>query len=210
MSTTSEPRLVSGTRLGRYGEVLLVKLEGEDVTIDVYNSYMLNDCPQELWDSLNAEEIAREHGGAFAILNGPRYWMMDGIGKVDNVQRTIATFGGIQMTKVATIIVDGPLDRMTYTERTINRGSMWFFDAGSEVFELVSADGKVYVLQAYCTGVDPTMSIDTLPSLGERLSLPDGWTFRQRTLDDELKIDTTGRYATVLQDEFENTYSLVF
>ena len=54
------------------------------------------------------------------------------------------------------------------------------------------------------------MSIDTLPSLGERLSLPDGWTFRQRTLDDELKIDTTGRYATVLQDEFENTYSLVF
>jgi hypothetical protein len=29
-----------------------------------------------------------------------------------------------------------------------------------------------------------------------------------RVLDDELVVDTTGRVATVLQDEFENSYTL--
>ncbi len=208
MSTTSEPRLVTGTREGRYGEVLLVKLD-EGVSVEVYNSYMLNDCPQDAWDALDAEALAAEHGATFAILNGPRYWMMDGIGKVDNVDRTLATFGGIEMFKVATIIIEGSLERETYSERTINRGSIWFFDAGKDVYELVSPEGKVYILQAYCTGVDPTMSVASLASLGERLSLPEGWSYRTRVLDEELVIDTTGHYATVIQDDFENTYTLV-
>jgi hypothetical protein len=47
-----------------------------------------------------------------------------------------------------------------------------------------------------------------LPTLGERLDLPDGWTFRSRVLDDELVVDTTATIATIIQDELENTYTL--
>jgi hypothetical protein len=206
--TTSFPRLVTGTRNGRYGEVLLAFMDN-GIRLDVYNSYVLNECPQDLWDQLSSEEIAAEFGAVMAVLNGPRYWLMDGIGKVDNIAAQLNDFGGIKMNRVASITLDGPLERAPYREVSVNRGSIWFFDAGKEVFELRSADNKTYIMQAYCTGVDPSMSLDTLASLGERLSLPEGWTYSSRVLKDELKIDTTGSLATVLQDEFENTYSLV-
>lgn len=74
--------------------------------------------------------------------------------------------------------------------------------------ELVNPDGLAYVMQAYCVGVDPSLAEADLPGLGERLALPDGWTFRTRTLDEELIVDTTAIIATVLQDELENTYTL--
>ncbi len=90
----------------------------------------------------------------------------------------------------------------------MNRGAVFFFDAGAPVYELVDPDGLAYVMQALCIGVDATMSEETLPTLGERLSMPPGWTYRRRVLDEELVIDTTETIATVLQDEFENSYTL--
>ena len=95
-----------------------------------------------------------------------------------------------------------------YVERHVNRGAVFFFDAGSPVHELVNPDGLAYVMQAYCVGVDPTLTEDELAALGERLALPDGWTYRTRMLDEELVVDTTATIATVLQDELENTYTL--
>jgi hypothetical protein len=56
--------------------------------------------------------------------------------------------------------------------------------------------------------VDPTTDEASLATLGDRLGLPDGWTYRVRTLDEELVVDTTHTVATVLQDEFEHTYTL--
>jgi hypothetical protein len=203
-----QARIVTGTRLGRYGEVLLAFLEG-GLRLEVYNSYLLNDCPQELWDALSVEAIAKETGAAHVVLNGPRYWMMDGIGKVDNVEPLVRDFGGIAMRRAATISLDGPMDRAPYREVSVNRGSIWFFDAGQPVYELIDPAGRVFVLQAFCTGVDPSLSADELAGLGERLDLPSGWGFRARVLDEELRVDTTRRPATVVQDELENTYSLV-
>jgi hypothetical protein len=65
-------------------------------------------------------------------------------------------------------------------------------------------------MQALCIGVDPSMSEASLTSLGSRLALPEGWTFRSRVLDEELAVDTTSTVATVLQDEFENSYTLPY
>ncbi len=206
--TELSARLVSGTRGGRYGEVLLAYAD-DGIRIDVYNSYVLNECPQDLWDALSAAQIASEFGAVLAILNGPRYWMMDGIGKVENIAPQLADFGGISMNRVASIAVEGPLERAPYREVSVNRGSIWFFDEGKEVYELHSPEEKTYVLQAYCTGVDRTLTSDSLGTLGERLRLPEGWTYSSRVLEAELKIDTTGTVATVLQDELENTYTLV-
>ena len=77
------------------------------------------------------------------------------------------------------------------------------------MWELVSPDGKAYVMQALCIGVDPTMNEPgALDSLGSRLALPAGWSYRTRILDEEIYSDTTKNLAVVLQDEFENTYTL--
>jgi hypothetical protein len=72
----------------------------------------------------------------------------------------------------------------------------------------VNPSGKNYVMQALCKGVDPSMSEESLASLGDRLALPNGWSYRTRILTEELVIDTTASLATVLQDEFENSYTL--
>jgi hypothetical protein len=72
----------------------------------------------------------------------------------------------------------------------------------------VNPDGVAYVMQAYCVGVDPTLTEADLASLGDRLALPEGWSYRTRILDEELVVDTTATIATVLQDELENSYTL--
>ena len=63
-------------------------------------------------------------------------------------------------------------------------------------------------MQAYCVGVDPSLTEESLPTLGERLAMPDGWSYRTRIPDAELVVDTTSTMTTVVQDELENTYTL--
>jgi hypothetical protein len=85
---------------------------------------------------------------------------------------------------------------------------VFFWDAGKFVYELVNPEGAAYVMQARCIGVDPEMTEESLMDLGSRLALPAGWSYRVRKLDSELVVDTTDRMAIVVQDEFENSYTL--
>ena len=99
-----------------------------------------------------------------------------------------------------------------YNETISKRTTTWFFDAGTEVYELVSPDGAVYVMQSASLAVDPHNTVDTLPTLGERLSLPEGWQFRVRTLEEELVMAVTfddDPPNTIVLDEFENNYQRV-
>ncbi len=195
----------------RYGEVLAVFHRDDALQAEVYGTQMLNDCPAELWDTLVAADIATELGAVFVKLNGPRHWLLDGLGtKVASIEPVLREFNGLLTRRIATIDLGAGLAAGPYTIRKVDRGAVFFFDAGKPVYELVDPDGTAYVMQALCIGVDPTMSEATLPSLGERLQLPAGWTYRTRILDEELVIDTTGSPATVLQDEFENTYTLPY
>ena len=65
----------------RYGEVLLVTSTTVGPEATVYNTFPLNDCPAELWDTLDPQAIAADNGAVAALLNGPRYWLMSSIGK---------------------------------------------------------------------------------------------------------------------------------
>ena len=100
--------------------------------------------------------------------------------------------------------------QVPYTERHVNRGAVFYFDAGKPVYELVDSTGTAFVMQAYCIGVDPTLTEADLPGLGERLALPEGWSYRTRILDEELVVDTSTTLAVVLQDELENSYTLPY
>ena len=208
-SSNDTPRLISGMRGVRYGEVLAVFAKDGGFEAEVYGTQMLNDCPQELWASLDPEAIAAEMGALVVKLNGPRHWMLDGLGqKVAVVEPVLREFNGLTTRRIATVDLGSDPSVLPYVERHVNRGAVFFFDAGAPVHELVNPDGLAYVMQAYCVGVDPTLTEANLGALGERLDLPDGWTFRTRVLDEELVVDTTATIATVLQDELENTYTL--
>ncbi|MFZ6005140.1 MAG: hypothetical protein ACOYXM_14535 [Actinomycetota bacterium] len=209
MTKEAPARLISDMRGVRYGEVLAVYLRENGLEAEVYGTQMLNDCPQELWDTLDAGAIAAEMGAAIVKLNGPRYWMLDGLGqKVAVVEPVFRDFNGLTMRRIATVELGDNPAVQPYVERYVNRGAVFFFDAGKPVHELVNPDGTAYVMQAYCVGVDTTLTESDLSGLGERLSLPEGWSFRTRVLDEELVVDTTATIATVLQDELENTYTL--
>lgn len=209
--TDAPVRLITDHRDTRYGEVIAAFARDGGFQAEVYGTQLLNDCPAELWDALDAGAIAEEMGALMVKLNGPRYWTLDGLGtKVEIIEPVLRDFGGLTTRRIAVVEL-GETPRVTpYTDNFVNRGAVFFFDAGKPVFELVDPDGRAYVMQAYCIGVDPTLTLASLPTLGDRLALPDGWTYRTRILDEELVVDTSDHLATVLQDELENSYTLPY
>lgn len=194
----------------RYGEVLLVSVgadTGGGPQATVYNSFGLNDCPAELWSQLDAEALAKEHGAAAALLNGPRYWLMDSIEKSSSGQPEIATFGGIDMIRQATVQLTS-MNPAPYRPNVVTRNAVFVFDSGKTVFELLDTEGRNWVMQTWSQVVDPALQYDDLAGLGGRLKLPEGWSYRARTLDSDLRIDTSNQAAQVLQDDLTNSYSL--
>ena len=87
----------------RYGEVLLVTSTQSGPEATVYNTFPLNDCPVELWNTLDPDAIAAENGAVAALLNGPRYWLMSSIGKRGPDTLELKSFGGIEMIRQATV-----------------------------------------------------------------------------------------------------------
>ncbi|HZJ25741.1 MAG TPA: hypothetical protein VFF40_01790 [Acidimicrobiia bacterium] len=69
-------------------------------------------------------------------------------------------------------------------------------------------DGRVFVMQSYSLELDPTLTVADLAGLGDRLALPDGWSFSARTLDEDLIVTDIDGVATVIQDDLHNTYQL--
>ena len=211
MTASAPQRLIDNMRNVRYGEVLAVFARDNKLEAEVYGTQMINDCPDELWKTLDPAVIASEMSALAVKLNGPRYWVLDGLGtKVAFVEPVMRDFNGLMMRRIATVDLGDKPATVPYEERYVNRGAVFFFDAGSVVHELLNAQGKAYVMQAYCVGVDPTLNLDNLGDLATRLDLPTGWLFRGRILDAELVVDTTDHPATVVQDEFENTYTLPY
>ena len=194
----------------RYCEVLLVTLTNGSGTGDVYNSFPMNACPQAQWAALDAGVVAKDAGVPIAVLNGPRYWLMDTIKNYGPPDTVSKTFGGIEMTKRATVDL-GPLAtaKVPYTTHDVNRSVVFSFDKGQAIYELTAADGTTYVMQTWSQQVDPALVESGLAGLGGRLALPAGWKYSTRTLDQPLVVDTRNAPAHVLQDDLGNSYSKV-
>jgi hypothetical protein len=191
----------------RYGEVLLVSQTPTGPQVAVFNTFPLNDCPQDAWSALNPQALASENGVAAALLNGPRYWLMSEIVKTHEDVGEKKTFGGIEMLQQATVELSS-MNPAPYSVNKVNRRTVFVFGAGRPVFELRDPQGQRWVMQSWSRTVDPALSLEDLPSLGARLQLPDGWSYRTTTLTSPLRIDTTIEDAHVTQDNLGNTYSL--
>lgn len=201
---------VEGLRSQRYCEVLLASVVDGRLNAAVWNSFGLNDCPDAAWKALDAGAIKSERGVIAALLNGPRYWLMDAIEKKPSGERQVTTFGSIEMFLAATVDL-GPIppDLAPYTERHVARATVFEYSKGAEVYELVTGDGAVYIMQSYSQQSDATLTEADLPGLASRIKPPEGWTYRARTLTDTLRVLAPGAQATVVQDDLSNTYQLV-
>jgi hypothetical protein len=203
------PRLIDDVRGVRYGEVIAVFARDGHFEAEVFGTQFLNDCPQDAWDALEPTAIAADLGALAVKLNGPRHWVIDGIGqKVNTMEPVLREFNGLLMRRLAVIDLGNTPSTSPYTDNHVHRGVVFFFDAGKPVYELIAPGGVAYVMQAYCLAVDPATDEESLLTLGERLAPPPGWIYRVRTLEEELVVDTTHKVATVLQDEFEHSYTL--
>ena len=191
----------------RYCEILLVHPGTGGLVADVYNTYTLNDCPAAQWDALDMKAVAQQEQVPIALRNGPRYWLMDRVDKEPLADATHADFGGIEMVRLATVALGSVVNPAPYTVHAVDRRTVFTFGRGRRVYELVAADGTTYVMQTWSQQVDPTLSEADLARLGDRLQLPDGWTFRTRRLRAPLRVVTTAAPAHVLQDDLMNSYS---
>lgn len=202
---------ISDLRGQRYCEVLIGQgklLKG--ISLDVYNTIGLNLCPQEEWAKLSEKKIKKKWDADFVKLNGPRFWTMDSM-KSTLLNPTIVSFNGIEMRK-AGILKLGFKDlfgkRSVYKERKVRRNSIWIFNTHELVYELVSPDAKVYIMQSYSTEVK-NLTLENLKDLKSQIKLPKGWTYRARLLTEELNVPIPEGLATVIQDDFYNSYTLI-
>ena len=201
---------VDGMRGLRYCEVLILRVVEARLNGEVWNTIGLNDCPQTEWDALDLDAIKVEHEGITALRNGPRYWLSESIERQPPPQparRT--TFGGLEMQLGAMVDI-GPIppNLAPYTERHVERETAFEFAQGSQVYEIVTGDGRTFVMQSYSQQADPALTEDGLAGIGDRLALPAEWAFRARTLEAPLRVATHGDGATVFQDDLSNTYQL--
>jgi hypothetical protein len=199
--------------------VMMRDADGPGGAGDYFNSLgVVDDVSDDEFDAsfraLDPEDLKKEYGGDGVRFNGPRRFLADRItGEAFNGGK-LSMLGPIPMYTYGTFVVpdfDAFIagTQAPYHEAVSRRTSTWFFDAGTEVYELVSPEGTVFVMQSASQMIDPDNTVDRLPTLGERLSLPEGWQFRVRTLEEDLVMAVT--YAddppnTIVLDEFENNY----
>ena len=200
---------VSNLRDHRYCEILYGKRHWLNLEVKVFNTQGLNLCPEDQWKTITKEEIAKKYDASFVDLNGPRYWTMDevqaGGATVNNVKES---FGGIEMNLRATVdigLLKQILGSKQFSPNQINRTTNFIYKAGSPIYELVSPDGQVYVMQSYSQIVNPNLTMKDLPDLAKQLKLPTGWVYRSTVLEKDLSLIANG-IAYVLQDNLLNSY----
>ena len=171
---------------------------------DVYNTIRFNDCPEEQWQSLSTTLLKQQTGSLYVGLNGPRNFIVDGVkAQLDN-PKTV-TFNGIKMQRVAQLHAtwrDFIGLSSAYKTHMVMRNTTWFFDAGKPVYEIIDANGRVFVMQSY------KIPKEQLSTLQVSLHLPEGWKFRSGILPTNSFITAIDNQAIIIQDSKSNTYQL--
>jgi hypothetical protein len=195
------PRQVRGEI---YNEVLLVFRGIGNFKAVVYNDIGHTTLTEDDLASLDLQAIASEFGAITAILNAPRFFVMDEIaaselGATQEVQ-------GFPMTQVAVVDTQlADIAREPYQEYTVARSTRYVYYAGNKMYRLISPEGVVYNMQSASREVDPALELSDLETLGNRLALPEGWHFEVVVPESDLVFDIEGS-AVVLSDELRNAY----
>ena len=197
----------------RFCEIFFIQAKGDQMELNVYNPIGLNgmettkdSCPDTLLNKVDLEGLKQQYKLDAIYLNKPRFYIFDEI-KVP--VGAVRNFYGMDFYWVAashmpkeTKFVPGVL---TYKRAPVERKTELTYKTGNPVFLLDDPEGKVWVMKAFRDSYGQTS--ENLKDLGGRYKgLPAGWKFRVATLKQDLVLRPTAGVATVMQDEFENTF----
>ena len=191
----------------RYCELIVAKNRW---TVFVYNSFGLNECPAKVWNKISIEGVTKETNASWVKLNGPRYWVIDGVTNSSMLKQEPKILGGMAMREAGVLHLGLPeliKGAKPYLTHTVHRHTNWVFHANSRVYELINPKGEVYVMQSY--SVQKVAQTErSLQELGSQLTLPAGWHFKTGLLKTTKNLPAINDKAIVIQDNFSNTYQL--
>jgi hypothetical protein len=189
----------------RYCEILVVNRHGLSARAAVYNTLGLNDCPEAKWKALDPAKLKVESNASQIVMNGPRFFTMD-----RNELKSpgpVHDFDGLKARLVAEVEISrADSDRKPYVERTVDRDTQYVYQAGKDVYELVSPAGETYIMQSYSLEENAHLNQAALAGMASRLTLPSRWRYVVRHLSEDLTVRTSGSKAHILQDDLRNTY----
>jgi hypothetical protein len=201
-------------------EILFMYRESNGGGIGNYFNSLGNtfDASNKVMDSrfraLNAETLKKKYGSDGVFFNGPRRFVANGF--------TALAFDGCRKRVIGTIpfnlygtfevpsfnkFVSGP--PVAYKVLVSKRTNTFIFKAGEQVHELITPKGDVYTMFSLSLKADPDNTIENLPSLGKRLTLPKGWKYRVRTLGKDMILSSSYNATppnSIVLDQFENNY----
>ena len=214
------PIKIENWRGKAFYEILFMNRQANGSGIGYYYNSLGKDleAPNDVMDArfrgLNADTLKKKYGSDGILFNGPRRLVANGITGMawDNCkERVIATIPfrvlGIFETPDLSKALSGKLP--SYTVLTSKRSNTFIFNAGETVYELVTPEGAVYTMFSLSLKIDPKNTIENLPTLGKRLTLPAGWNFRARKLDKDMTLTSTADSNppnTIVLDQLEGNY----
>lgn len=203
-SEISNPKLQK-VRGKPYNEFLVVYRYFNQIRAGVYNDTGETYISEKDFAKIDATAVKKQFGAMTVIKNGPRFWVMDEITGYYN--GTPQTIDGFRMNQpgILNLSFADLKNRSAYSVHQVNRKTTYTFKKGQMVYELVSDKNEVYTMQSASREIDKNLTISDLSTLGSRLKLPKGWTYRVRVLDQDVTYRINGT-AFVMQDELNNSY----
>ncbi|MGB9175615.1 MAG: hypothetical protein WCB46_02620 [Methanoregula sp.] len=209
MSKTENSLYVEKVRGRPQCELFLMKKVAGGMEALVYNTTPLNDCPPGRYDPMDAKVLAQKTRSDVVWKNPRRFWMMD------NLTLSLAgesrEIDGLEFNFVAKMQMPAGFDTskdqssQAYSPMKIHRVTKYEFLKSKPVFLLRSPDRHTWVMQTYTNHVDRSLEEANLPTLAQRLKLPEGWQFKAKVLDRNLTITTNG-LANIVPDDLANMY----
>lgn len=193
----------------RYCEVILANINlMTGISLEAYNTYGCNTCPEEEWNALNTSDLKKEFHSPYVRLNGPRYWLMDSISSPTITNSCDVSFGELEMSFVASIPIT--LEDLTtdiaYKMNTVERNTAYYYNKGRKVYILEDPSEKYFIMQSYSQKVDANLQLEELETLGDRLNLPTEWSYKTIVLKHDLILQTQNDEAKLIADDLENAY----
>jgi hypothetical protein len=173
-----------------------------------------NEVLDARFQALDPEKLKHQYGSDGVRFNGPRRFVANGFSGIAFDGCKTRVIGGIPFTLYGTFAAPSFDAFMTGKETPYHvlvsrRTNTFYFNAGEQVHELVTPEGEVYTMFSLSLRVDPNNTLENLPTLAKRLTLPTGWTYRVRTLDKDLALASTydaNPPNSIVLDQLENNY----
>ncbi len=199
---------VKGTRDQLFAGCAVIIGTGRNARSHMHATTGISIATDKTPDMIDTARLARELGADMCAVNRGRIWTID---EAEFLGGYIVDFHGVKMTWVGEMVAANLFEQFqnAYLPSLIQRFTAWTFHVGKPIQVLREPNGPVWVMQEYTKVVDPSLNIDNLHTVGEKLGkLPKGWAFETMTLTEELVLDTmrSDGWASILRDELGCTY----